>query len=86
MPPEARRPAELLVEDVERLRDLVEDLMEISRLDAGTQPVRLERVDLARVVVAAVRSRGWTRRVGLEDAEVVLTRLTQARSSRSSPT
>ena len=42
MPPEARRPAELVVADIARLRRLVEDLMEISRLDAGQGAVRLE--------------------------------------------
>ncbi len=73
MPPDARRPAELLVTDVGRLRDLVEDLMEISRLDAGTQAVRPERVDLGSLVAAAVRARGWEDRVRLETAEVVLT-------------
>ncbi|HSK15550.1 MAG TPA: HAMP domain-containing sensor histidine kinase [Gaiellaceae bacterium] len=72
MPPEARRPAELLVEDVARLRDLVEDLMEISRLDAGTQPVRLEAADAASVVRSAVRARRWEGRLGLETEEVVL--------------
>ena len=59
MPGEARRPAELLVNDVARLRDLVEDLMEISRLDAGETSVREEHVDLASLVRAAVRSRRW---------------------------
>jgi signal transduction histidine kinase len=72
MPPEARRPAELLVEDVARLRDLVEDLMEISRLDAGTQRVRLERVDLASLVAAAVHIRGWDDRAQLDTQEIVL--------------
>jgi signal transduction histidine kinase len=72
MPPEARRPANLLVEDVKRLRDLVEDLMEISRLDAGTQPVRPERVDLSSLVATAVRARGWQNRVRLETSEVVI--------------
>jgi signal transduction histidine kinase len=72
MPPDARRPAYLLVEDVKRLRDLVEDLMEISRLDAGTQPVRPERVDLGSLVATAVRARGWQDRVRLETSQVVL--------------
>jgi two-component system sensor histidine kinase MtrB len=72
MPPEARRPAELLVADVARLRDLVEDLMEISRLDAGEARVREERVDLASLVEATVRSRGWEDRVKVEGDEVVL--------------
>ncbi len=72
MPTEARRPAELLVEDVKRLRDLVEDLLEISRLDAGTQPLRTEQVDLGSLVEAAVRARGWQERVTLESGRVVL--------------
>jgi signal transduction histidine kinase len=72
MPAGARRPAELLVEDVKRLRDLVEDLLEISRLDAGTQPLRVEPVDLGSLVEAAVRARGWQDRLRLETAEVVL--------------
>ena len=72
MPPDARRPAELLVNDVARLRDLVEDLMEISRLDAGEARVREERVDLSSLVEAAVRSRGWEDRVTVEGDEVVL--------------
>lgn len=73
MPPEAQRPAELLVADVARLRDLVEDLMEISRLDAGTQPLRPERVDLGSLVASAVRGRGWGGRLHLDADEVVLT-------------
>jgi signal transduction histidine kinase len=72
MPPEAKRPAELLVEDVKRLRDLVEDLMEVSRLDAGTQPVRPERVDLGSLVATALRARGWGDRVALDADEVIL--------------
>jgi signal transduction histidine kinase len=71
MPPEARRPAELLVEDVARLRDLVEDLMEVSRLDAGTQPVRLEPVDVGALVRSAIRARRWDDRL-LDAEEVVL--------------
>lgn len=63
IPEQARRPAELLVEDVARLRDLVEDLMEISRIDAGEARVRRERVDLAQLVPALVRSRHWDGRV-----------------------
>ena len=72
MPADARRPAELLVEDVKRLRDLVEDLLEISRLEAGTQPVREERLDLGSLVDTALRARAWQERVQLETVEVVL--------------
>ena len=58
MPVEARRPAELLISDVGRLRRLVDDLMEISRLDAGAEPVRRRLVDLSELAVAAAAAHG----------------------------
>ncbi len=73
MPDDARRPAELLVNDVARLRDLVEDLMEISRLDAGEARVRAEPVDIGSLVATAVRSRRWDDRVSIDRDDVVLT-------------
>jgi signal transduction histidine kinase len=72
IPEEARRPAELLVNDVARLRDLVEDLMEISRLDAGEARVREEPVDIGSLVATAVRSRRWDDRVSVDRDEVVV--------------
>jgi two-component system, OmpR family, sensor histidine kinase MtrB len=50
LPPESRRAAEMLVGDVGRLRDLVEELMELSRFDADAEQVALERVDLGKLV------------------------------------
>ena len=47
--------------------------MEISRLDAGTQPVRPEQVDLGSLVTSAVGARGWRDRVRLETEEIVIT-------------
>jgi signal transduction histidine kinase len=73
MPPESRRPAELLVADVGRLRRLVEDLMEISRFDAGQESVHAESVELGALTAATVRARGWEERVRLEAEEVELT-------------
>jgi signal transduction histidine kinase len=73
MPESGRRPAELLVNDVARLRDLVEDLMEISRLDAGEARVRKEPVDIGSLVASAVRSRRWDDRVRIDRDDVVLT-------------
>jgi signal transduction histidine kinase len=73
IPDDARRPAELLVNDVARLRDLVEDLMEISRLDAGEARVRAEPVDIGSLVATAVRSRRWDDRVNVEREDVVVT-------------
>jgi two-component system sensor histidine kinase MtrB len=72
MPLEARRPAQLLVEDVERLRRLVEELMEISRLDAGREDVRTEPVDLGSLVGGLLRARGWETSVSLRANDVVL--------------
>jgi signal transduction histidine kinase len=72
MPDEARRPAELLVNDVARLRDLVEDLMEISRLDAGEARIRKEPVDVGSLVKTAVHSRRWDDRVAIDPEQVVV--------------
>jgi len=66
MPSEARRPAELLVADVGRLRRLVDDLMEISRLDAGAIATTAEPVDLRALVETVVRDRGRHGRVRVE--------------------
>jgi two-component system, OmpR family, sensor histidine kinase MtrB len=57
LPPSQRRAAELLVADVRRLRVLVEDLMEISRFDAGAERPAFEPVDLARLVVGVTAAR-----------------------------
>ena len=57
LPPESRRAAELLVADVRRLRDLVEELMELSRFDASAEEVALEPVDLVRLIRAVIAAR-----------------------------
>jgi two-component system sensor histidine kinase MtrB len=57
------RAAKLLVRESHRLATLVEDLMEISRLDAGAAPMAWDRVDVARLVAGAVTSRHWSDRV-----------------------
>jgi len=72
MPLEAKRPAQLLVEDVSRLRRLVEELMEISRLDAGREDVRTEPVDLGSLVAGLLRSRGWDTRASLDAEPIVV--------------
>ena len=73
MPAESRRPAELLIADVARLRRLVDDLLEISRLDAGAESVHAEPVDLRSLVGATVEARGWNGRVRLDGDELSLT-------------
>ena len=73
MPPESRRPAELLIEDVGRMRRLVEELLEISRFDAGQKRVELDAVDLAALTRALVRARGWDGQVRVDAEETVVT-------------
>jgi two-component system sensor histidine kinase MtrB len=73
MPPESRRPAELLIGDVGRLRRLVEELMEISRFDAGVESVHAEDVDVAALVAATLRGRGWEERVQLDGNGLTVT-------------
>jgi signal transduction histidine kinase len=72
MPVESRRPAELLIADVGRLRRLVENLMAISRFDAGQENIQEETVDLGALVGAAVHARGWDGRVRLDADDVVI--------------
>jgi signal transduction histidine kinase len=73
MPADSRRPAELLIADVARLRRLVDDLLEISRLDAGAESVHAEPVDLRSLVGATVAARGWNGRVRLDGDGLSLT-------------
>jgi len=70
--PDARRAAELLVDDVRRLRVLVDDLMELSRFDAEAEALRLEPVDLGRVVAGAVAARLPSALVSLPDGPVII--------------
>jgi len=73
MPPDSQRPAELLIADVGRLRRLVEDLMQISRLDAGQESLQAETVDVGALTAAAVQGRGWDGQVRLDAEDVVIT-------------
>jgi len=63
LPTGVRRPAELLVADVVRLRRLVDELIEISRLDAGREDVTVRPVEVGALVGAILDSRGWSGRV-----------------------
>jgi two-component system, OmpR family, sensor histidine kinase MtrB len=57
MPDASRRAGELLVADVGRLRTLVDDLMEISRFDAGAEQLATEPVDLGQLVTTVAAAR-----------------------------
>jgi signal transduction histidine kinase len=66
LPDPARRPVELLIADVSRLRTLVGELMEISRLDARSEPVQHQLVDIKSIATALIGARGWQERVAVE--------------------
>lgn len=70
--PDARRAAELLVADVRRLRDLVEELMELSRFDARAEAADLAPLDLGAAVSAIVAARLPGASVSLPAAPLVL--------------
>ncbi len=61
-----RRAARLLVVESRRLGALVEDLMEISRLDAGAASISWDPVDLATATAAALDRRGWRDQVAAD--------------------
>ena len=67
LPEPERRAAKVMVDEAVRLRLLVEDLMEISRMDAGVAVVEEDLIDLRRLVVGAVEDRGWGGRVVARD-------------------
>ncbi|PYC67707.1 two-component sensor histidine kinase [Micromonospora arborensis] len=72
LPDDARPAARLLVGDVVRLRRLVEDLMEISRLDAGREQPAVGPVDAVALLHGIVSARGWSRRVQVSGDRVTL--------------
>ena len=58
MPPEARREfVGLMSAEAARLQRLVDEQLQLARLDAGALPMRVEAIDLAAVVRAAARPR-----------------------------
>ena len=54
MPERAQAALDLMVGDIDRFQQLVEDLLEISRFDAGVVHLQLEEVHLAELVMQAV--------------------------------
>jgi two-component system sensor histidine kinase MtrB len=79
MDPDARESARLAVTETHRLVALVEDLMEVSRFDAGTAELRLEDVDVTAAVREGLRSRGWLDQVELDAPAQVPARLDRRR-------
>lgn len=59
LPPDTEDAVRLVSEEVRTLARMVEDLMEVSRFDAGAAPVHREDVDLRTLVTKTLQLRGW---------------------------
>lgn len=57
---------QLVVQETRRLNDLVENLMEVTRFDAGTARLVLDAVDVADQVTACIDARAWLDAVELD--------------------
>jgi two-component system sensor histidine kinase MtrB len=66
MAPDARESAQMAITEVGRLTRLVEDLVEVSRFDAGTARLRVEETDLAVTVRDCLHARGWIGQADLD--------------------
>ncbi|MEU0030985.1 HAMP domain-containing sensor histidine kinase [Streptomyces sp. NPDC006335] len=58
--PDTATAVRLISEETVKLARLVDDLMEISRFDAGAAVLHLDEIDLAESVRRTLASRGWT--------------------------
>ena len=63
--------AQLVASETKRLARLVEDLMEISRFDAGTAAMRMEEINLPELIEASLAARGWTQKTTVHSAQLV---------------
>ncbi|MFH8441906.1 ATP-binding protein [Streptomyces sp. NPDC018026] len=59
LPADTEDAVRLISEEVRTLARMVEDLMEVSRFDAGAAPVHREDVDLRTLVTKTLQLRGW---------------------------
>ena len=63
LPGDAGQAARLVSGETHKLTRLVNDLIEVSRFDAGTATLALDDVDVAEAIRATLRARGWSDRV-----------------------
>jgi two-component system sensor histidine kinase MtrB len=70
IPPRVRRAVELMLWDVHRLRRLVLELLELSRLDAGHEPVVTEVLSLAASAAAIRATGGWDGAITIDASPV----------------
>jgi two-component system sensor histidine kinase MtrB len=79
MEADARESADLAITEIHRMVRLVEDLLEVSRFDAGTVQLVTEEVDLAAAVWSCLRARGWAEQVELVVQQEIWLRLDRRR-------
>ncbi|MER5947269.1 HAMP domain-containing sensor histidine kinase [Streptomyces sp. NPDC001904] len=65
----------LVVSETRRLGDLVENLMEVTRFDAGTARLVLDDVDIADQITACIDARAWLDAVDLDAERGIMARL-----------
>ncbi len=65
----------LVVSETRRLNDLVENLMEVTRFDAGTARLVLDDVDIADQITACIDARAWLDAVELDAERGIMARL-----------
>ncbi|MEU6989730.1 HAMP domain-containing sensor histidine kinase [Streptomyces sp. NPDC046465] len=65
----------LVVSETRRLNDLVENLMEVTRFDAGTARLVQDRVDIADQITACIDARAWLDAVDLDAERGIMVRL-----------
>jgi signal transduction histidine kinase len=75
LPEPAGRAARLVSQETLNLTGLVNDLIEISRFDSGVAALALDDVDVAELVAATLRVRGWSEAVRTELPAGVTARL-----------
>ncbi|WP_240779647.1 sensor histidine kinase [Nonomuraea zeae] len=75
LPEPAGRAARLVSQETLNLTGLVNDLIEISRFDSGAAALALNEVDVAELVHATLRTRGWPEQVHTELPPAVTARL-----------
>ncbi|WP_206302943.1 HAMP domain-containing sensor histidine kinase [Streptomyces sp. WAC 01529] len=66
LPPETADAVRLISGETRKLARMVEDLMEISRFDAGAAALHLDGIDVAEAIRKTLQLRGWQGRVTAE--------------------
>jgi two-component system sensor histidine kinase MtrB len=71
--------ARMVSTETRKLRQLVDNLIEISRFDAGGAVLRLEDVNVAAVVSATLAARGWTDEIKVDMPDDLVAELDRRR-------